>query len=131
MESEIKALDMMILRIIFVRNILQFLEQGDVQPTTVFIDNNAAVELCKTLKTNPKSKHIQLRINFVRECINSRIITLEWVASEENCADALTKPLPWKTMHKHMKRIMEGWNGDLSPITDVVKTSLNHIFTEN
>jgi hypothetical protein len=128
MESEIKALDIMILRVIYVRNLLEFLGLGVAEPTTIFIDNEAAIELCKTLKTNQKSKHIQLRINYLRECINQRLISLEWIPSEDNVADGLTKPLHWIKMKSHMKKIMEGFDGDISNITSK-STSLNVLVT--
>jgi hypothetical protein len=114
MEAEIKALDLLILSIIHTRNILDFLGYTITVPTIIFCDNKSAIELCKTLKMTQKSKHIQMRINFIRECINKRIIEIVFVQSELNVADVLTKPLADVLFNQHAYKLLYGFNGDIS-----------------
>jgi hypothetical protein len=113
MEAEIKALDLLILSIIHTRNILDFLGYTITVPTIIFCDNKSAIELCKTLKMTQKSKHIQMRINFIRECINNRIVEIVFVPSQYNVADVLTKPLADVLFNEHANKLLYGFNGDL------------------
>jgi len=113
MEAEIKALDLLVLAVIHTRNIMEFLDYDLENPTMIFCDNQSAIELCKTLKQTNKSRHIQMRINFIRECINKRLIEIIFVPTAENVADVLTKPLPDVSFHKHIDKIMNGFNGDI------------------
>ena len=92
-EAELKGADMLIREIIHIRNMLQFLGYNITTPTPVYIDNKSAITLCELLKSNHKTKHINMRINFIRECINSAIVSLYFVPTGMNVADILTKPL--------------------------------------
>ena len=66
-------LDLLVLAVIHARNIMEFLDYDLENPTMIFCNNQSAIELCKALKQTNKSRHIQMRINFIRECINKRI----------------------------------------------------------
>jgi hypothetical protein len=78
-ESEIKSIVTIVKDIIHIRNILSFLKFEQNQPTIVYCDNKSAIELCNTLKSKDNTKHIQLRINFLRECINNHILLIHMV----------------------------------------------------
>ncbi|KAF0931613.1 hypothetical protein E2562_005577 [Oryza meyeriana var. granulata] len=41
-----------------------------------------------------RSKHIDTRYQFIRECVESGQIVIEFIRTEEQRADALTKGLP-------------------------------------
>jgi hypothetical protein len=113
MESEIKSLDLVIIAIILTRNIMMFLCYILNEPTIIFIDNKSAIELCKTLKQNHKARNINMRIQFIRECINNGLIELVFVRSEDNVADVLTKPLDKETFNKHTDKLFNGFGGNI------------------
>ena len=52
-----------------------------------------------------------MRINFIRECINSGIISLYFVPTGMNVADILTKPLQYKIYAKHRNVLLNGHSG--------------------
>jgi len=54
---------------------------------------------------------MNVRINYIRECINSRLINLVFVPSEWNIADILTKPLSFESHSRHKDKLMHGFNG--------------------
>jgi hypothetical protein len=54
-----------------------------------------------------KAKHIDLRIHFVHGAVEQKILTLLPIASSENVADLLTKPLP-RTAVLDLRRRMLG-----------------------
>jgi KUP system potassium uptake protein len=61
---------------------------------TIKIDNSAALSLATQPTFGQRTRHIELRCHYVREQVRLRRIQLVKVASAENPADALTKPLP-------------------------------------
>ena len=80
----------------------------------VLVDSKSAILLCKTLKAPNKTKHINMRINYIRELINARIISLHFIMSEKNVADMLTKALLCERFDRHNSILMHGHNG-ISP----------------
>ena len=58
----------------------------------VNVDNQGAIGLAKNPISHNKSKHIDIKYHFVRECVHNNTITLEYVPSEFNVADLMTKP---------------------------------------
>ena len=115
MEIEIKAVDMIIRIILFVIQMMIFIGCGPRpnEPVVVFCDNKSAVELCQTLKQNHKVKHINMRINFIREILNQRTIQLVFVPTEYNVADTLTKPLGPTLFDQHSHVLLNGFGGKL------------------
>lgn len=81
--------------------------------TTIYVDNKSAIELCSTLKMTHKTKHINMRINYIRELINKRMVSLSFIPTEYNVADVLTKPLAAKSHNRHCNVLMFGHNGEL------------------
>ena len=107
-EAEIKAIDMICREIVVVRSLLEFLGQKQVNPTKVYVDNRSAIEICRTLKVRSAVKHINVRINYIRELINARVIELVFIPSKYNVADVLTKPLGRSNHDRHTLTLLEG-----------------------
>lgn len=112
-EAEIKAIDMICREIVSVRAQLEFLGYEQMQPTKICVDNRSAIEICKTLKVRSAVKHINVRINYIRELINARVIELVFVPSKYNVADVLTKALARQDHERHTKILLEGHTGNV------------------
>ena len=56
-------------------------------------DNKGAIHLSKNHVQHSRAKHIEIRHHFLRDNVQKGNITIEKVASEDNIADILTKPL--------------------------------------
>jgi hypothetical protein len=69
-----------------------------------------------------------MRINYIRECINNRIIQLQFIPSELNVADTLTKPLAINLFSNHTDRILNGFGGDIDNIYQSI-ADINNINT--
>lgn len=63
-------------------------------PTTLHMDNQNAICLVKNPVYHKRVKHIDVRFHYVRERYAAKEFSLEYVASDEQQADILTKPLP-------------------------------------
>lgn len=75
----------------FVRDFLANIDLTQ-QTTPVWLDNKAGVDACLTL-SQPKSKHISLRVFFLRDAIQKGIISVHHLSTDHQRADSLTKPL--------------------------------------
>lgn len=62
-------------------------------PTWLRCDNQGAMSLAKNPSHHQRTKHIDIRHHFIRELIASGEISVCFVPSSDNLADALTKPL--------------------------------------
>jgi hypothetical protein len=63
---------------------------------TTFIlkmDSQSAIALSKNPVFHDRSKHIDVRLHFIRECVEDGKLDIEHVRTEEQIADILTKPL--------------------------------------
>ena len=63
----------------------------------VFEDNSGAIELAKLPKIRPRTKHINNQYHHFRDHVARGDIDIVAVATEEQLADILTKPLPEST----------------------------------
>ena len=58
------------------------------------IDNKSAIQLSKNPVFHDRSKHIETRFHFIRDCVAEEKISVEYIVTEDQLADVLTKPLP-------------------------------------
>lgn len=110
-EAEIKGIDLIVLLLLHIFQIYEFLRVPVQLPIKVFVDNTSAIELCETLKSNHKVKHINMRINFIREQINAGFIELHFVPTKFNVADILTKPLSYDMYIFLRNYLLNGFGG--------------------
>jgi hypothetical protein len=57
------------------------------------MDSQSAIALSKNPVFHDRSKHIDVRFHFIRECVEDGKLDIEHVRTEEKIADILTKPL--------------------------------------
>jgi len=67
---------------------------GEVQKFKMLIDNKSAIELSKNPVYHERSKHIDTRYHFIRECVGKGDVDVDHVSTEHQLADILTKALP-------------------------------------
>ncbi|XP_071724406.1 uncharacterized mitochondrial protein AtMg00810-like [Rutidosis leptorrhynchoides] len=66
------------------------LEQGVL---TIYCDNTSAISISKNSVQHSKTKHIQVRHHFIRELVEGKKVTVEYVSTEKQLADIFTKSL--------------------------------------
>ena len=59
----------------------------------------------KSKMFNGKNKHIRLRKNIVQQLLETGVISMDFVRSELNLADPLTKPLNRKLVEQKLRGI--------------------------
>lgn len=67
--------------------------EGTEVKATLKVDNKSAIALAKNPVYHDRSKHIDTRYHFIRDCVQVGSIDLVYVNTEVQLADMLTKPL--------------------------------------
>ena len=62
-------------------------------------------------KTTRKTRAINVRVNFIRQYINNRIIELPFISSKLNLADIMTMQLSVENHERHTYRLLYGFDG--------------------
>jgi hypothetical protein len=127
-ESEIKALDILIMELLHILDLSRFIAGEQVLPVRLFCDNRSAKLIFDTLKTNHRVKHINMRIQFIREQILAGICSIHFVPTDENVADVLTKPLAAPKFIKFRNILMLGHGGQV-PSWDVTSEQSHFALT--
>ena len=92
-EAEYMALCLGMQEALYLKRLLEELCYSALGAITVFCDNQGAISLSKNPTHHNRSKHIDIRYHFCRECVMSGQLKVDYVPTNENTADALTKPL--------------------------------------
>ena len=59
----------------------------------LFCDNMSEINISKYPVLHSKTKHIEVRYHFIRECVQKIIINIQFVKFEEQLVDIFAKPL--------------------------------------
>lgn len=78
---------------IWLRKLLESLSGAEQKTPMLKVDNKSAIALAKNPVHHERSKHIDTRYHFIRECVEDRKVKLEHIKTEAQIADILTKPV--------------------------------------
>ncbi|GKU99292.1 hypothetical protein SLEP1_g12160 [Rubroshorea leprosula] len=76
------------------RRILEDMKQVQVQPTTIFCDNQSTIAMTKNPVFHSRTHHIETQHHFIRELVASGGLEVVHCNSKDQVADIFTKPLP-------------------------------------
>ena len=65
----------------------------NVKQPRLLVDNKSAISLAKNPVFHDRSKHIELRYHFIRECVEEGRIYIDYICTNDQLADTFTKPL--------------------------------------
>ncbi|XP_021775485.1 uncharacterized protein LOC110739327 [Chenopodium quinoa] len=95
-ETEYRTVASATTEILWIRNLFQ--ELGLTLPTTpIYCDNAGATYVSANPVFHSKMKHLGLDYHFVRENVQSGKLRVSYISTNDQLADALTKPLPRTT----------------------------------
>lgn len=92
-DTEFMAATAAACQVLWLRSLLGELIGSKPKPVTLFVDNKSAKALMKNPVFHGRSKHIDTRFHFIRECVERGQIVVEFITTGEQRADALTKEL--------------------------------------
>jgi hypothetical protein len=92
-EAEYIALTEATQEALWLRRLLEDLNQDIFGPTVLFEDNQSCIKLLQNEKASHRTKHIATKYYFVRDLCKSKELEVKYCPSEIMIADLLTKPL--------------------------------------
>lgn len=63
---------------------------------SLFFDNKSEIEISMNLVQHSRMKHIDIRHHFIQQLMEDKVVTLDYVKTEDQLVDILTKPLDSK-----------------------------------
>lgn len=78
---------------VWLARLLKDLVGSEVRTPVLKIDNKSAIDLCKNPVHHERSKHIDTKYHYIRDCVEKKKIIVEQISTKDQLADTLTKPL--------------------------------------
>ena len=93
-ETEYRGVASTAAEVLWVQSLLGELGITLTRPPSIHYDNIGATYLCANPIFHSKMKHIAINYHFVRDKVSTGQLTVSYVSTHDQLADALTKPLP-------------------------------------
>ena len=104
-EAEYCAASEVVKEIKFVIQILENLGINVELPVKVYVDNIGAIHIARNNQSGTATRHINMRVNYVRE-VQGTLIELVFVRSKENEAGMMTKNPTGEEHNKHSPKLV-------------------------
>ena len=105
-EAEIMAASEAAKEAIYLARFLGELGLPQTDPVEMAMDNQAAIAISYNPELHSRTKHIDRRHFFVRECVENMQLRVPFVGTADNAADFFTKPLAAKAFYALRDRLM-------------------------
>lgn len=92
-EAEYIALCPAVTEVLFVKQLLLDLDISFEQPPVIYEDNQSCIKIAKSFQNLKRTKHIDVRLHFIKDEIRKGNFSLNYIPSDQQLADVLTKPL--------------------------------------
>ena len=92
-EVEYMAASLAACEAIWMRKILVGLFSSHLDPTVIHCDNHSCIKLLVNPMFHDRSKPIDIRYHHIRDCVQRKIILLQYIPTEDQDADILMKAL--------------------------------------
>ena len=99
-EAEYVALSQATQEAIWMRKLLSDIGCKSEEPTTMYEDNQGAIEISKNAKFHNRTKHIDVRFHFIREKVSTNEVKVVYLSTEDMLADIMTKGLTKKRFQR-------------------------------
>lgn len=92
---------------IWLRKLLKELGFEQKLPTVIYGDNQGAIAISENPESHQRSKHIDVKYRYVRECVEAQSIKMDYINTSDMIADLLTKGLDCSKFEKHRKHLVQ------------------------
>eukprot|EP00253_Pinus_taeda_P028781 PITA_28781 len=93
-EAEYMAASLASCEAIWLRKMFFGLFGQSLRPSVIYCDNQSCIKLTENPVVHDRSKHIGIRYHFIRDYVQKGAVKLEYISTDEQVADILTKDLP-------------------------------------
>jgi len=80
---------------VWVVRLIEELIGRESDPPMLYVDNKATISLIKNPVLHDRSKHIEIRFHYIRECADRGLIKIDFIRTEEQLGDIFTESLAW------------------------------------
>lgn len=115
-EAEYMAASQTVKEIAWLKTLFKRLLGTDDVPTTLFLDNQSAIQLIKNPVHHKRTKHIDVKYHYIRSQYKDKVFSLEYVPSKDQQADILTKALP-RISYQHQRENLGVLDNTAAPDT--------------
>ena len=106
-EAEVIALVQCVQELMYMKKLLESMELKVKLPFVVEVDNKGAVDLVNGWSSTGGTKHMEVRIMYLRQLKEQHVLKVIWQPTADNEADIFTKNVDSKTFEKHTKALTE------------------------
>lgn len=92
-EAEYRSLANCVAELLWLQQLLKEVGISSSKLPVIWCDNSAAVSVAENPTQNAKMKHVEIDHQFVREKIHAGLLQVNFIPSEQQIADVLTKPI--------------------------------------
>jgi len=100
-EADYRSMANAVSELVWIDALLKELQSEVEQPTIVYSDSKAVLQIAVNPVFHERTKHIEIDCHFIRQKIQTGLIRTEYISSKEQLADILTKGLP-RAQHEHL-----------------------------
>ena len=75
-------------------------------PLRVHNDNQSAIAICKNEVLHDRVRHIDIKHHYIRDLIENKNLTIDWIPTADQVADIFTKPLKGQSFEKFKDKIV-------------------------
>ena len=105
--------------LLFIEMCLTYIKMKVDLPMVVLIDNIGAIEMLDSKTGQCKKKHIDTRFHWIKQYVDENKVKVNYVKSEDNVADILTKNLQPRLFEKHANKLVTNIGNASEPVKDV------------
>ena len=92
-EAELRAVAQGICEGLWIRKVLEDVQQTMTFPIKLYCDNKAAINISHNLVQHDRTKHVEIDRHFIKEKAEEGVICITYVPTKEQTADIFTKGL--------------------------------------
>jgi len=114
-EAEYMAASSATQELIFLRALLRDFGHTQKEPTVLHQDNQGVIALANDFILNQRTKHIDIKYHFIREKVESGVLTVDYTSTQEMIADCMTKAVSKQILDKAKEKIFGESDKTFSP----------------
>ncbi|KAJ0625451.1 putative RNA-directed DNA polymerase [Helianthus annuus] len=107
-EAEFRGIARGLTEILWIRKLLTEVGFPPTEPTRIMCDNKAAIQISENPVQHDRTKHVEVDRHFIKEKLESGILELPFVRSEDQLADILTKAVNERIFSKCLNKLSIG-----------------------